>query len=34
VAAVSLMFYHWGIRSGWRTPALLALERSESREPA
>jgi amino acid transporter len=34
VAAVSLAFYQWGIRSGWRTPALAALEQSESRGPA
>ena len=34
VAVVSLIFYRWGIRSGWRTPALVALEQSEARGPA
>jgi amino acid transporter len=31
VAVVSLVFYQWGVRSGWKTPALAALERSEQR---
>jgi amino acid transporter len=26
VALTSLAFYFWGVRSGWRTPAIIALE--------
>ena len=26
VAATSLAFYFWGVRSGWRTPAVIAVE--------
>jgi hypothetical protein len=26
VAATSLIFYFWGVRSGWRTPSIAALE--------
>ena len=29
VALVALAFFSWGLRSGWRTPALAAVERSE-----
>jgi amino acid transporter len=28
VALVSLVFFFWGVRSGWRTPALAALEKT------
>jgi amino acid transporter len=28
VAITSLAFYFWGVRSGWRTPAIIAAERS------
>ncbi|HTV98410.1 MAG TPA: APC family permease [Steroidobacteraceae bacterium] len=28
VAMVALAFYHWGVRSGWHTPALASLESS------
>ena len=28
VVLAALIFYAWGLRSGWRTPALLELERS------
>ena len=27
VALTSLAFYFWGVRSGWRTPAVIAVER-------
>ena len=27
VAATSLAFYFWGVRSGWRTPAVIAVEK-------
>jgi amino acid transporter len=27
VAAASLAFYFWGVRSGWRTPAVIAVEK-------
>jgi amino acid transporter len=27
VAVTSLAFYFWGVRSGWRTPAVIAVER-------
>ena len=26
VALAALAFYFWGVRSGWRTPAIIALE--------
>jgi len=29
VALVSLAFFFWGVRSGWHTPALAAVEESE-----
>ncbi len=29
VAVVSLVLFSWGVRSGWRTPALAAIERSD-----
>ena len=29
VAVVSLAFFSWGVRSGWRTPALAAVEESD-----
>ncbi len=28
VAITSLAFYFWGVRSGWRTPAVIAVERN------
>ena len=31
VALASLAFYFWGVRSGWRTPELAALEKAETR---
>jgi amino acid transporter len=27
VAVASLAFYFWGVRSGWRTPAVIAVEK-------
>jgi amino acid transporter len=27
VASASLAFYFWGVRSGWRTPAVMAVEK-------
>jgi amino acid transporter len=30
VAAMALVFYYWGRRSGWHTPALAALEASKA----
>jgi len=27
VALAALVFYFWGVRSGWRTPAIEAVER-------
>jgi len=27
VAVTSLAFYYWGVRSGWRTPAVIAVEK-------
>ncbi len=29
VAGVSLAFFSWGVRSGWRTPALSAIEKPD-----
>ncbi len=31
VALTSLAFYFWGVRSGWRTPAIIALEQGRDR---
>jgi amino acid transporter len=31
VAVMALVFYYWGRRSGWHTPALSALEASRAR---
>jgi hypothetical protein len=31
VAVMALVFYYWGRRSGWHTPALAALEASRAR---
>jgi hypothetical protein len=31
VAVMALVFYYWGRRSGWRTPALAALEAARAR---
>ncbi len=31
VVAASLLFYFWGLRSGWRTPAIEAAERASAR---
>jgi len=28
VAVAALFFYFWGVRSGWRTPAIEAAERA------
>jgi hypothetical protein len=28
VALTSLAFYFWGVRSGWRTPAVIAVEKN------
>ncbi|HTC39015.1 MAG TPA: hypothetical protein VK693_08695, partial [Steroidobacteraceae bacterium] len=27
VAVASLAFYFWGVRSGWRTPSVIAVEK-------
>jgi hypothetical protein len=27
----ALFFYFWGVRSGWRTPGLEALERDSTK---
>ena len=27
VAVAALGFFYWGVRSGWRTPALAAVDR-------
>jgi amino acid transporter len=29
VAVAALVFYHWGVRSGWSTPALQAVQTAE-----
>jgi amino acid transporter len=34
VALTSLAFYFWGVRSGWRTPAVIALEQGATDEAA
>jgi hypothetical protein len=26
VAITALVFYFWGVRSGWRTPSVIAVE--------
>jgi amino acid transporter len=31
VAVAALVFYHWGVRSGWSTPALQAVQGAEAR---
>jgi hypothetical protein len=30
VAITSVAFYFWGVRSGWRTPAVIAVERKSA----
>jgi hypothetical protein len=30
VAVTALIFYFWGVRSGWRTPAIVAVEAGAS----
>ena len=29
VAVVALVFFYWGVRSGWQTPALAAAQKRE-----
>jgi len=33
VAVYGLVFYLWGVRSGWRTPFVDDLERDPNSEP-
>jgi hypothetical protein len=32
VAVAALVFYHWGVRSGWSTPALQAVQAVQAEE--
>jgi amino acid transporter len=34
VALTSLAFYFWGVRSGWRTPAVIAVEKDAAERAA
>jgi amino acid transporter len=34
VAAASIVFYFWGLRSGWRTPGVIAAEDNAAATPA
>jgi amino acid transporter len=34
VAAASLVFYFWGLRSGWRTPSVIAVEQEAAAKAA
>lgn len=34
VAVASLAFYFWGVRSGWRTPAVIAVEKDAAETTA
>ena len=34
VAVASLAFYFWGVRSGWRTPAVIAVEQNAAETAA
>jgi amino acid transporter len=34
VAAASLAFYFWGLRSGWRTPSVIAVEQEAAAKAA
>jgi hypothetical protein len=31
VAVTSLIFYFWGVRSGWRTPGIEALQAASTK---
>jgi hypothetical protein len=33
VAAASIVFYFWGLRSGWRTPGVIAAEDNAAATP-
>jgi hypothetical protein len=33
VAVAALGFYFWGLRSGWRTPGVIAAEESATAPP-
>ena len=33
VAVTALMFYFWGVRSGWRTPSVIAVESAAQTAP-